>query len=118
MAVPQQEKGYQKYAWVFPFILGIFLIVVTGVALLASAIGFQLALLNSFFGVLMIVVGWLGIRKGEKFAWYVLLWFVAAWIAYYGLGPSPPGLVVDTLAVFGLLFSYRKFFPKKQMSAS
>ncbi len=79
-----------------------------------------IGLFDFFFGVLMIIVGWLGIRKGEIFAWYVLLWFFVVEIAYDGLlkDLSPPALIIDILAGLGLLLSYGKFFPKKQLAAS
>jgi hypothetical protein len=63
----------------------------------------------------MVMVGYLGIRKGEKFAWWVLLWFFLIGVADNGLGLNLPALIDVVLAGLGLLFSCRKFFPRKQL---
>ncbi len=135
-----KEKGYQKYAWTLPFILGLFFIVggvptiiyglsavctvcqlpadtsaltVRGVNIDAQEIG----LFNFSFGVLLAAVSWRGYRIGERWAWYVLLWFFAIVVADNVLAPNPPALIAVTLSGLGLLLPYRKFFPKKQLAS-
>lgn len=90
MAAAPKERAYQKYAWVFPFVLGFFFVVIGPLAIIRgyTAVGVsqepaltpsvaindlnslaqEIGLFNIFYGVLMIIVGWLGIRNGTKFA--------------------------------------------------
>jgi hypothetical protein len=134
-----------KYAWVFPFVLGVFFIIgglqiiiaattggcattclgdpvpggtPIGSARLMTSYVQEIGLFNFFFGGIMIMVGYLGIRRGVKFASWVLLWFFLLGIADNGLGLNLPALIDVLLAGLGLLFSYRRFFPRKQVATS
>ncbi len=137
MAVPRKEKGYQRYAWTLPFVLGLLFIVagptpiiygytaicsvcqlpadtpaltVRGVNISAQEVG----LFNFFSGVLLAAVAWTGFRRGERWAWYVILWYFAlAVVDDAAFGIFQPALIGVILSGLGLLLPYRKFFPKK-----
>ena len=90
------EKAYEKYAWILPFVFGLFLLIIDGPALMtygyqaecgctmpsstpsvainhlnsqAQEIGFFAA----YTGVLIAAIAWTGFRRGQKWSWYFML---------------------------------------------
>ncbi len=131
MEKPGKEKGYQKYAWV--------LLVLGGLLDLFGAISywaqngwtlpapeqFVIAPFFIVFGIVQIALGPTAFRRGAKWAWYIILIGPLGSLlntVYDSLGYTP---LLSFLfffyggpALLGLLLSYRKFFPKKQLSAA
>jgi hypothetical protein len=131
----RKDRAYIKYAWVFPFVLGLFSIVVGLLPLVngwtaicsgcqvptsSTIVGYlnmfagEVGLAILFYGgILTAMVAWVGFRKWVKLAWYVLfvrLLFALADLALYGIA-NLPALVSVVLLALGLFPPYRKFFP-------
>jgi hypothetical protein len=143
----RQEKAYEKHAWIIFFIPGLILGVlsVTGLAfgysseapsnILAGAVSASTpratlnllnyvsrgnALATLFLMILLLVVAFTGYRRGQPWAWYVILWLFASAIAastlevIEGQNNFAGFLILGVPFVLGLLLPYRKFFPKRQ----
>ncbi len=78
------------------------------------------------FSLLFMVISYTGFRKGERWAWYSLLYLPIVYILspllfltvelVPGRPPPQPTLTLPFLAVIALIalfLPYRKFFPKK-----
>ncbi len=132
------EKAYEKYAWVLPFMFGVFLATLIGgsfMILRHTAEGVPLpastpaaavdridtvylfsGLTLVFVGLSIALVSFTSFRMAQRWAWYfvllVLLWlFVDEVLAG---GSDPIAYIGIVLSAFGLILPYRKFFPKKQ----
>ena len=112
----RKERAYEKYALVFLFALGVWILIPSLIIMVTGGPeyppgGFY------FLGVavLAIAISSTGYRRGKRWAWYVSLSFPVLGLAEAILYEvDPPALVLFVLSVPGLLLPYRKFFPKKQ----
>ncbi len=121
-----------KYAWIFLFVTVLFAIFIDD---LSYIFGFTV---NVPLGISLLVLDLIGasvilkpFRKGKKWAWYFLWYFLIKYAAFFLANPSifSRNLIADPvsdlvsvgfgviLPLLGLLLSYRKFFPKKQLVA-
>jgi hypothetical protein len=139
VAASRAEKGYQRYAWIFLFATGIFL-VIYGIAHVVLGLtggtegGKSLTQLGAsgpaadyiklltvekgVFGlvaaVLVIGITLTSYRKGQRWAWFVLWSPVGLAVVVsllYGIGP--PALILVVLSIPGLLLPFRIFFPSR-----
>ncbi len=138
MAVPRTEKAYEKYAWIvllilvifnFPFGLSDIFRPVDPTSTPEAVFGIRLYGMAftglNIFGLAIILKSF---RKGERWAWYSLWYYPIFYLAlsffqqtvYHPFGPIAIYLAILFAIVYaiGLLLPYRKFFPKKQLSAA
>ncbi len=138
MTVPSKEEGYQKYAWLLLFAIGAFRFLtafthITGTAIgdvdigtaspaLVNFVRFtdrELGIDDAGFAALQMAISATGYRRGERWAWYVLLTvpvFFLGEIASNLIAGRSLGLflfVFVIIALLGLLLPYRKIFPRK-----
>jgi hypothetical protein len=80
----------------------------------------EMGLLKLSWSLLVLAVTLTGYRRGEKWAWYILLLvpiclvsyaiFYAGWFG--GVNESLESIPIITISLIGLILPYRKFFPR------
>lgn len=130
-------RGYSKYAWMLPLVTGIIFVTVGGPALAYYGCSMgcfgpaipastpaaamtnlnllvqEIAMFNFFFGVLLILVSWMGFRANGRLPWFVVLWFFFVAVADNLLfGVNPPAVIGLVLPGAGLLLTFRSAFPR------
>ena len=80
----------------------------------------EMGLLKMSWSFLVLAITLTGLRKGEKWAWYIL-WFVPwvlvssffFWVSWFGrIDEALRWIPIITLSIVGLLLPYRRFFPE------
>ncbi len=130
MSTVRKEKGYEKYAWMLLFVLGVVTIFFASTILVGGinsspvsfpdAVEFAVPIIG--WGVLIMATSAVSYRRGERWAWYASLPLPLAWAALAAHDLTVGGfrasfaffpIIYLVIALLGLLLPYRKFFPKK-----
>ena len=146
------EKGYQKYAWIILFVFGLLAVIASPINLLGrppnppspesttgltldeigaripgilgfiSGISRQLGNFLLAMGVLIMGIGAVPYRRGERWAWYVC-WIIPVNLVIQLANSFATGgflWQVDfaglIVVLAGLFMPYRKFFPKERVT--
>jgi hypothetical protein len=129
VAFPRKERAYEKYAWVLLFVVGILTIVdsigtwgsyANWVGPFNSPDPIVFSSRAAGYGIFILVVLWVGYRRGERWAWYVF-WYLPVGIALTFIRVLNGGIPLAwtlpftflIISLLGLLLPYRRFFPKK-----
>jgi hypothetical protein len=125
MAATKGGRAYERYSWVILLVSAVLGLLVAVVLVLSpTSILFEPAFAAGsvpgairawgatwlFFNISVLVILFMGFRKGERWAWWTLWLLPLLWLTHFFNPSTVHNLVIAVVTALGLVLSYRGFF--------